>query len=293
MEDKLISVIVTTCNRKKEILKRALDSAVSQTYRSIEVILIIDHPLTMEDISSFVAQYYRDTVKVYSNPKQMGACYSRNRGIDIAAGEYIAFLDDDDEWLPEKLEKQSQKMNPGVSLVYSDYKVKSDCMDIKPRVNRDYPVGNVLEKLFASNFIGGCSVPLLRAETLRECGGFDLAFRSCQDYDVWVRMAMRGEVACVKEVLSFYYVTEHSITNAFERRIQGWEKMLLNYEEYYARYPRSWVCFLSVMIEEGMKRGYPFLAGKKLIQSFKAFPHNGACMWAVFRGLAERILGIY
>lgn len=293
MEDKLISVIVTTCNRKTEILKRALDSAVNQTYQPIEIILVIDQPLSSEDISSFVAYHYKDTVKVYTNSKQMGACYSRNRGIEIAVGEYIAFLDDDDEWLPDKLEKQSQKMRQGISLVYSDYEVKSDKINIKPASGREYPVGNVLERLLASNFIGGCSVPLLSAEDLKACGGFDLAFRSCQDYDVWVRMAMRGNAACVEEVLSYYYVTTDSITNGFERRIQGWEKMMQKYEEYYAKYPKSRVSFWCIMIEEGMKRGYSAFAGKKLIKSFETFPHNVICIWAAFRGLAERVLGIY
>lgn len=293
MNDKLISVIVTTCNRKKEILKRALDSVVSQTYHPLEILLIIDQPLTAEDISSFVSHNYGDMVKIFSNPKQKGACYSRNRGIELAVGEYIAFLDDDDEWLPEKLEKQCQKMRPGINLVYSDYRVKSDHIDIKPAVNREYPVGNILEELLAFDFIGGCSVPLLRADTLREFGGFDLAFHSCQDYDVWMQMAIRGNVACVREVLSYYYVMDDSITSGFERRIQGWENMLAKYADCYASFPKSKAKFFGVMIEEGMKRGYYSFSGKKLIQSFEVFPYNVMCMWAVLRGLAERVLGIY
>lgn len=293
MKDKLISVVITTCNRKKEILKRALDSVVSQTYQPIEIIVVIDQPLMAEELSAFILSHYGEVIRVWSNAEQMGACYSRNKGIEMAAGEYIAFLDDDDEWLSCKLEKQVQRMRSGITLVYSDYRVKSDTMYIKPALNREYPVGNVLEKLLASDFIGGCSVPLLRTEDLKACGGFDLAFRSCQDYDVWMRMALRGEVACVKEILSYYYVSDDSITNKFERRIQGWEKMLSKYETYYNKYPKSKARFFSVMIEEGMKRGYPSFAGKKLIRSFEMFPRNVICMWAAFRGLAERILGIY
>lgn len=293
MKHKLISVVITTCNREKEILKRALDSVVSQTYQPIEIIVVIDQPSMAEELSAFIAAHYGEFIRVCPNAKQMGACYSRNKGIEMAAGEYIAFLDDDDEWLPCKLEKQVQRMRPGVTLVYSDYRVKSDTLHIKPALNREYPVGNVLEKLLVSDFIGGCSVPLLRAEDLKACGGFDLAFRSCQDYDVWMRMALRGEVACVKEVLSYYYVTDDSITSRFERRIQGWEKMLSKYEAYYNKYPKSKARFFSVMIEEGMKRGYSAFAVKKLIKSFEVFPHNIICAWAACRGLAERILGIY
>ena len=293
MENKLISVIVTTCNRKQEILKRALDSVAAQTYRPIEMIVIIDQPSTAEELTDFLNRCYGSSVKVHANTEQMGACYSRNKGITLAKGEYIAFLDDDDEWLPKKLEKQSRKMLPGVCLVYSDYEVKAENINVKHATDREFPSGNVLKSLLASNFIGGSSVPLLRAETLKECGSFDMTFPSCQDYDVWVRMAMRGKVDFVKEVLSYYYVSPDSITNVFERRIQGWEKMLVKYGDYYAECPESLAEFLSVMIEEGMKRGYVSFAGKQLKRSFAAFPRNFRCILAMFKGLAERMLGIY
>ena len=293
MEKKLISVIVTTCNRNQEILKRALDSVVAQTYQPIELIVIIDQPSMAEEIEAFLSRCYGTMVIVHANEEQMGACYSRNIGIKLAKGEYIAFLDDDDEWLPEKLEKQSKKMLPGVSLVYSDYEVKADHINVKHATDREFPRGNVLKSLLASNFIGGSSVPLLRAETLKACGGFDITFPSCQDYDVWVRMAMRGKVECVKEILSYYYVSPDSITNVFERRMQGWERMMIKYGDYYAKYSGSMAGFLSVMIEEGMKRGYSSFAGRQLKRSFAVFPRNFRCMWAAFRGMAERMLGIY
>lgn len=293
MEDELISVIVTTCNRKQEILKRALDSVAAQTYRPIEMIVVIDQPSTAEELSRFLSACYGNMIKVHVNEKQMGACHSRNQGMELAKGKYIAFLDDDDEWLPEKLEKQKKKMLPGVCLVYSDYEVKAEHINIKHAADREFPCGDVLESLLASNFIGGSSVPLLRAETLKESGGFDVTFPSCQDYDVWVRMAMRGKVECVREILSYYHVSPDSITNVFERRMQGWERMLVKYGDHYAGYPESLAGFLGVMIEEGMKRGYPAFAGRQLKRSFAVFPRNLRCMWAALRGLAERILGIY
>lgn len=293
MEDELISVIVTTCNRKQEILKRALDSVVAQTYQPIEMIVIIDQPSMAEELISFLSRSYGNRVRVHANTEQMGACYSRNKGIELAKGEYIAFLDDDDEWLPKKLEKQYKKMLPGVCLVYSDYEVKAEHINVKHTADRDFPSGDVLKSLLTSNFIGGSSVPLLRAETLKECGGFDITFPSCQDYDVWVRMAMRGKVECVREVLSYYYISPDSITNVFERRIRGWEKMMVKYGDYYAKYPESMAGFLCVMIEEGLKRGHASFAGRQLRRSFVVFPRNLRCMWAAFRGLAERMLGVY
>lgn len=293
MEDKLITVIVTTCNRKQEILKRALDSVMAQTYQPIELIVVVDQPSMAEELSCFLSACYGNTAKVHVNAKQMGACHSRNKGMELASGEYIAFLDDDDEWLPEKLEKQRKKMLPGVSLVYSDYEVKADHINVKHAADREFPRGDVLQSLLASNFIGGSSVPLLRAETLKACGGFDITFPSCQDYDVWVRMAMRGKVDCVKEILSYYYVSPDSITNVFERRMQGWERMMVKYGDYYAKYPGSMAGFLSVMIEEGMKRGYSSFAERQLKRSFAVFPRNFRCMWAAFRGMAERMLGVY
>lgn len=289
----LISVVVTTCNRKKKLLKRALDSVFAQSYRPLQLIVVNDAPEQEQELHSFLQETYQDEIEFFSNEVQSGACYSRNRGLEVAKGEFIAYLDDDDEWIPEKLEKQMKQMKDDTVLVYSDYSVKSDDYDVRPARKRTYPSGIVLEQLLASNFIGGSSVPLMKTSVLREIGGFDSSFRSCQDYDVWIRMAEKGLVAAVPEVLSYYYVWDESITGVFERRVQGWDWIFKKHAELYAKYPKSAVAFQAMIIEESVKRAYPNYALRIFLESFRYFPKNARCLAAALRGLLLMLLGIY
>ena len=99
----LISVIIPTLNRPK-LLLRAIDSVLRQTHREIEVIVVVDRP--DEDTVSAVQSVGDPRLQLFVNPYSLTAAGARNAGADHATGEWIAFLDDDDEWLPNKLEKQ-------------------------------------------------------------------------------------------------------------------------------------------------------------------------------------------
>lgn len=99
----LVSVVIPTLNRPK-LLLRAIDSVLSQTYREIEVIVVVDKP--DQDTVSAVQSVHDPRLKLIVNPYSWTGAGARNAGADRAAGEWIAFLDDDDEWLPNKLERQ-------------------------------------------------------------------------------------------------------------------------------------------------------------------------------------------
>jgi glycosyltransferase involved in cell wall biosynthesis len=99
----LVSVIIPTLNRPK-LLKRAIDSVLSQTHQEIEVIVVVDRP--DQDTVSAVQSVDDPRLQLLVNPYSLTAAGARNAGADHATGELIAFLDDDDEWLPNKLEKQ-------------------------------------------------------------------------------------------------------------------------------------------------------------------------------------------
>lgn len=99
----LVSVIIPTLNRPK-LLLRAINSALSQTYQDIEVIVVVDRP--EQDTVSTVQSVDDPRLRLIVNPYSLTAAGARNAGADHAAGEWIAFLDDDDEWLPNKLERQ-------------------------------------------------------------------------------------------------------------------------------------------------------------------------------------------
>ena len=107
MNEELISVIIPTYKRI-DTLERALDSVFNQTYTNIELIVVDDNakfPETREKVEKIIEKY-NGKIKLIKNKDNLGGGLSRNEGIKVASGKYIAFLDDDDEYYPEKLEKQ-------------------------------------------------------------------------------------------------------------------------------------------------------------------------------------------
>ncbi|HBP38387.1 MAG TPA: glycosyl transferase family 2, partial [Clostridiales bacterium] len=108
-----VSVIIPTYKRPVEYLARSIDSVRSQSYENIEIIVIDDSPDSFEsrpDIKKYIESLPAGTVRYLQNPTNIGGSLSRNRGMDQATGDFITFLDDDDEYLPGKVERQVKYM---------------------------------------------------------------------------------------------------------------------------------------------------------------------------------------
>ena len=279
----LVSIIITTCNREMHVLERAIKSAAGQTYENKEIIVVNDWPEYRYRIEKLLEGFSKITF--ISNEEQSGACVSRNAGLEAAKGEYIALLDDDDEWLPEKLEKQVAAADEGTVLVYCGISAVKDGKELKPDPDRKYPEGEVLGDILGSNFVGGCSVPLIRKDAVYGCGGFDREFRSCQDLDLWIRLAKKGSFRAVRERLVRYSVGEGSITGSLERRMNGWEMILSKYKTEYDEHPLAYREFTSVMVREVAKRG-------SFGQAVAAWKKHGNTA-DLLKGTAMKILGIY
>ena len=282
-EKPLVSIIITTCKREMEILERAIKSAVGQTYENKEIIVVNDWPEYEDRIRELLEGY--PEIIILSNREQSGACISRNRGIDIAKGEYVALLDDDDEWSDAKISQMTAVFDRNTVLTYCDISAMKDGEELKPDPDRDYPEGYVLKEILGSNFVGGCSVPVLKKSTVLECGGFDAAFKSCQDLDLWIRMAKKGEFRAVKEKLVRYAVGTESITGSLERRMNGWEMILSKYAEEYKNNPASRKEFTSTMVRETAKRGTLRFA----FGIWKRYGNTGE--W--IKGMIMKIMGVY
>src|SRR5690625_1966047 len=109
----LISCIITTFNRDEKILVRSLKSVLNQTYKNIEIILVDDNGSNSEysqHVDNVISDLnIKDKLQLIRHKENLGEQVARNNGIKNANGDFIAFLDDDDEWLPNKLELQMQK----------------------------------------------------------------------------------------------------------------------------------------------------------------------------------------
>ncbi len=234
----MISCIVTTYKRNTEILSRAINSILNQTYKDIEVIVVNDAPeeKTLCNKIKSLIEKYPDNVKYVEHEKNKGACAARNTGIRLAKGEYIAFLDDDDEWMEDKLELQlAQLIKEDASLVYCDHLfIDAKGNEIYKKPFMDYVVGrNDFEKLLCFNFIGSTSFPLLKASALKEVGGFNENLKSSQDHEVWLKIARKNKISYVGKALVKYYYTEVAITRSPEKREQGYTYILNEFKKEY------------------------------------------------------------
>jgi glycosyltransferase involved in cell wall biosynthesis len=182
-------------------LGQAIESALAQTYRDLEVIVLDDGS---SDSTRQVAAKYGSSIH-YIWQENRGLAAARNCAIEASSGEYIALLDADDWWEPNKLEEQLPKLDgdPQVGLVYSDLRVVYDDGTIVPSFLFSRPLaaeGYVFDRLIKSGFILPSTV-LLRRTCLDEVGMFNEAMRSHEDIELWFRICQKWKVAVIRKPL--------------------------------------------------------------------------------------------
>lgn len=233
----LVTAVITTHKRKPELVERALKSILAQTYPNMEVIVVDDSPRDYEYRNLVKETVGRYGVQYIAHDTCQGACVARNTGLEAARGTFVAFLDDDDEWMPEKIEKQIACFSSqDIALVYCG----SNVLDEKTGTQYNWPLelnsGKIYDSLILGNYIGSTSFPLLRTEALRSIGGFDPLMQSAQDYDVWLRLAQKYEVSYIDEPLATYHVHEgEQITRNYVKKINGLERLNAKNAEYLMR----------------------------------------------------------
>lgn len=198
MSQPLVSAIITTYKRDFPMLKEAVESVLQQTYPHVELLVVSDNPPD-SPYAAAVAQGLRDhpQVRLIQLPKNSGAQAARNAGIRASNGELTAFLDDDDLWLPAKLEKQAPLFaDESVGLVYCrGYSFDSDA----PQNRRDYSNARWgfhteahFDELLVRDYIGSTSQAVIRRACYENCGYFDEQLKARQDYDRWLSITSHG-----------------------------------------------------------------------------------------------------
>ena len=238
----MISCVITTYKREPEVLKKAVDSILSQSYKDIEIIVVNDAPEDSELSNRLykMLSEYDFPINYVVHESNKGACEARNTGIKNSNGEYIAFLDDDDEWEKEKLEKQLKKiLSDHSALVYCDYYYidKNGKMNIRKSDKQNLPGSNDFERLLCCNFIGSTSFPLIKTSVLKSVVGFNKDLQSSQDHELWLRIAQKYEISYINEPLVKYYFTDIAITRSIDKKIQGFNYILNEFKNEYNNNP--------------------------------------------------------
>lgn len=206
--EELVTAIITTHNRLA-LLKKAIESVKRQTYENIEVIVVDDHS---DDGTKEYCQNLSDVKYIFIPLEESkGGNYARNQGIRHSSGNFIAFLDDDDEWVPTKIEKQIKLITEkGNDYVYCGLEqiiiTKGSIVHKVKPCNQNYS-GNVSKKILSKIFTT-TSCLLLSRKVFDEIGYFDENLKFWQEYELSLRAA---------QITDFYYVDEPLVLYTINR----------------------------------------------------------------------------
>ncbi len=200
----LITVIIPTYNRVK-ILSRAIKSVLKQTYQNFELIIVDD--CSTDNTQKALKKFKDKRIFYIKHKKRKGASAARNTGIKKAKGKYLAFLDSDDCWLPEKLEKQlaTLQKNKNAGIVYSRFwivkngKKKLCCWPEIKKYN-----GWLHRQLLIGNFITTSSV-LVKRQIFDKVGLFDKKLPAYQDWEFFLRASLYEQFAFIDKPLLTQY----------------------------------------------------------------------------------------
>jgi glycosyltransferase involved in cell wall biosynthesis len=224
-----VSVIIPTYNRAG-FLGGAIKSVLDQSFKDLEIIVVDD--CSGDNTTALMETLRRAEIRYLRHDRRLGSAAARNTGIHHSRGEYVAFLDDDDEWYPEKLGRQMSALlasPPDVGGIYTGYFVV-DRNDGQVR-GQIVPTerGDLYEALLAGNCIGSSSAMLLRRSCFDKVGIFDERLPSFQDYDLWLRIARKYQFDCIRQPLLKYFVHGDKIWTDPQALVQGLELMLRKY----------------------------------------------------------------
>ena len=186
----LVSVIIPTYNRGW-IIKEAIDSILAQDYTEFELIVVDDGST---DHTSDVLDSYGDDIKVLFQ-KNKGVSAARNRGIAEASGKFIAFLDSDDLWLPQKLTVQIEFFNqtPDALICQTEEVWIRNGLRVNPKKRHKKPSGMIFNPSLELCLVSPSAV-MIRRSLFGRVGKFDETLPACEDYDLWLRISCRFPV---------------------------------------------------------------------------------------------------
>ena len=231
MMKKSVTVIIVTHNRDVSFVIRALDSVMEQSCRPMEIIIVDSgdrghYGSVKEALSNYEFSDINHELIWLENTK---APKARNAGASKAKGDYISFLDDDDEWYPRKLESQISAINDDDPLVNIRYWEEYDDRSILfSKQVKDF------SGILGFNDIGNTSFPIIRRDVFMEAGGFDEDLDANQEWDLWIRILKNHDSTFSGDIGGIKHLNE-GISTDRRLRLSGWRSLLNKHREEYLR----------------------------------------------------------
>lgn len=229
-KDLLISIIIPVYNREFTV-GRAIQSVLNQTYSNFELIIVDD--ASTDGTAEIINSFQDSRIRFFQLKKNQGAPAARNFGINQANGEWIAFQDSDDVWLPDKLEKQIEiikKLKKPCIVYTSFYRYKQGKVEYIPdKKDRRNKSGIIHKELLLGNFITTQTV-LAAKECLVKVGGFAVDMPRLQDWELWLRLSKFYPFYWIDEPLVDVFYTEQSISSEPDKLITAYHKIWEKHE---------------------------------------------------------------
>jgi len=206
----LVSVVIPTYNRAR-FISQSIESVEQQTFKNYEIIVVDDG--SNDNTAELLQLRYGKKIVYIRKQDNQGLAAARNTGVEAARGKYIAFLDDDDQWLPEKLEMQVVLMqhNPSLGLAYCNAYLVNESNTLIKEIQGSKR-GYIFDDMLTSNHFGISSV-LLQKKVFLETGLFDECLSALEDWDLWIRVSKMYEVDFVNRALVTYRMHSNNMSN--------------------------------------------------------------------------------
>lgn len=221
-----VSVILTTYNgATRGYLEEAIESVLGQTYPRFELIIVDDG--SSDATKELCAKYLRDPRVIYKHQENKGLAAARNTGITLSSNEYICFLDDDDAYEPDKLLRQiaffADPSHSKTGMVYTGLLYVDEAGRLIGK--KIHPAnGDIYEHLFYGNTVCAPSSSMVKKSVLDKVGLFKEELKSCEDYDLWLRIAKDYHIYSLDDCLVRYRIHQNKMSANF--------KKMHDYQEY-------------------------------------------------------------
>lgn len=272
MSSEDVSVIIPT-HKRPRLLVRAVESAQTQTHPPLEIIIIFEK---QEDIPDDWVSCPPDSVRMYKNTGS-GVSAARNTGIKKVRSQFLAFLDDDDVWLPTKIERHLEKMDNTDAqpiATYSGVQQRDNNNQLNALKTPEVTYRNML----TGNHIGTFSTLLVRRSAINEVGMLDESLSCWEDWDYYLRLLKQGRVQAVSEPLVLRYSGHNQLSDAYQPKIDAAEYLISKHIQGAKRCSNGSQIFKSgVKIELGKsatQAGKYAAARSHFCQACKIMPRN-------------------
>lgn len=268
---KHVSVVIPTYNRASS-LERSVTSVLRQSRSPLEVIVVDD--ASTDATESLVTGLGDRRVRYLRHEANRGGSAARNTGIDAARGDWIAFQDSDDVWLPEKLELQLEALeaHAGAGVVYSGFwHVEGESRAYRPGGEQPGLSGRVHDALLRGNFVTTQSA-VVRRDCFEHAGKFDTALEQFQDWELFLRLSLHCDFVFVEKPLVLAYFTPESLSDTPRTRVAALRHVIEKHRDAFHADAKLWAYYQYLLGTWSCKDGNIPDGRRHLAQALRTAP---------------------